>query len=550
MPIVLRSFVILGVLAGTAFAALPAQAAATWTVTGAGEAASVDSAACAGNDCPTLRDAVNSAASGDTIVFASALDGQTITLTQFSNNLGCLTTSPTVCDGGAGTLSTEFGPSAFFITGGKTLTIDATQNGLVRGIALLAANDPGCGPGACFRLFDVDSGSTLNLLGLTLEGGVALAGTSFYGGGALGAGGAIFNQGSLTITRCTLSNNVARGASTSGDATLIGGGGVGSNPTTDTGDAGGPNGGASAPDSGNGGDGGFGGGGGTSGGAGFGGHGGFGGGGGFTYLINSSGGVGGFGGGGGGASSTGYGGPGGFGGGNSYAQYGAAGAGMGGAIFNDAGIVTLTNATFTRNTAQGGAGFDAGNGSAYGGAIFNYMGGLTLDFVTVDDNAVIPGAGPHSFAAAGNADGGAIYSLGDDTANCQSGGNVCGTTSAALAMNNSIAANSSGGTNDVVVAAIGAGVSTSSGAGNLIMAQTGFSGVIASTADPQLNAPIGGGGIWNVMAPRAGSPVIDAVICDATATDQRGVGRPQGGQCDIGAVEADGDVIFVEGFGG
>jgi len=549
---ILRLLVVLGASSVIGVAALPAQAATTWTVTGAGEASSLDSATCSANDCPTLRDAVNSAASGDTIVFATALDGQTITLTLFSNNLGCFTAGPTACDSDGGTLSTEFGPSAFFITGGKTLTIDATQNGLLRGIALSAANGPGCAPGICFRLFDVDSGSSLNLLGLTLQGGVALGGASDYGGGALGAGGAIFNQGSLTITRCTLRNNSAQGASTSGNSALIGGGGVGSNPGSNTGNAGGPNGGAvylSVGPSGNGGYGGFGGGGGTSGPGGFGGVGGFGGGGGYTSLSSIPGGPGGFGGGGGAASTTGYGGSGGFGGGHAYGQQGAPGAGMGGAIFNDAGSVSLINSTLSANTAQGGAGNNSSNASAYGGAIFNYMGSLTLDFVTVDDNTVIPGDGANSFpAGAGDADGGAIYSLGDNTLICQSGGNVCGTASASLTMNNSIAANSSGGTNDVVVNAISGGASTSGGAGNLVMTQSGFDGSVVSTADPQLNALIGGGGIWNVMVPRSGSPVIDAIACDATATDQRGIARAQGSQCDIGSVEDDGDVIFVEGF--
>ncbi|MHB8448475.1 MAG: hypothetical protein ACYC9P_11190, partial [Rudaea sp.] len=62
-----------GFLLGIVFV-LPAHAA-TWTVTGAGEASSLGSVNCTANNCPTLRDAVNSAASGDTIVFASALDG-------------------------------------------------------------------------------------------------------------------------------------------------------------------------------------------------------------------------------------------------------------------------------------------------------------------------------------------------------------------------------------------------------------------------------------------------------------------------------------------
>jgi hypothetical protein len=116
-------------------------------------------------------------------------------------------------------------------------------------------------------------------------------------------------------------------------------------------------------------------------------------------------------------------------------------------------------------------------------------------------------------------------------------------------MNNTIAADSHGSTNDVVVTAISTGTSTSGGSGNLVMTQSGFVGTSVTSANPQLNAPIGGGGIWSVMAPRTGSPVIDAVACGAVTTDQRGVTRPQGTQCDIGSVEDDGEVIFVDGFG-
>jgi hypothetical protein len=540
-----------GVFAGIVCTSLPirANAASTWTVTGTGEPASIGSASCPGNNCPTLRDAINSAASGDTIVFASTLDGQTITLTLYSNDPGCVTSGPTTCT--SGTLGTEFGPSAFFINGGKTLTIDATQNGLTHGIALTAANSAGCTTGACFRLFDIDSGSALNLSGLTLRDGVARGGASSYGGGALGAGGAIFNQGVLTLARCALSGNTALGASTPTSlGANSGGGGVGQD-AGGNGNGGAPNGGAAGsnnPGYENGGFGGFGGGGGLSASAGLGGSGGFGGGGGFTYLSTGYGGIGGFGGGGGGAAQTGNGGPAGFGGGSVLGQLGGAGAGMGGAIFNDAGTVSLINSTLSANTAQGGNGYESGNASGYGGAIFNYMGSLTLNFVTVDGNTVIPGNGANSFSPAGNADGGAIYSLGDNTGGCQSGGNVCATTSATLTMNHSIAANSSGSTNDVVVNAINSGISTGSGVGNLVMAQNGYGGAIVSSANPQLNALIGGGGIWNVMVPKAGSPVIDAVACDGTATDQRGVSRPQGTECDIGAVEYDGDVIFVDGF--
>jgi hypothetical protein len=223
---------------------------------------------------------------------------------------------------------------------------------------------------------------------------------------------------------------------------------------------------------------------------------------------------------------------------------------MGGAIFNDAGTVSLINSTLSANTAQGGGGHLSGNASGFGGAIFNYMGTVTLDFVTLSGNTVVAGNGANSFTSPGSADGGAIYSLGDNPAVCQSGGNVCATTGATLTMSNSITANSSGSTHDIVVGVINGGSSTSSGGGNLVMTQSGFGGTVVSTANPQLNALIGGGGIWNVLVPKAGSPAINAAACDGTATDQRGVARPSTGtQCDIGSVQFNGDVIFVDGFG-
>ena len=104
-------------------------------------------------NCPTLRDAINTAVSGDTIQFDPGIDGGTIALSQYSNDtsLG----------------STEFGPSAFFISHGTTLFIDG-ETGLTHGIAI--ARDTSKAP---FRLFDVENGSRLTLLGLTFKDGLA-----------------------------------------------------------------------------------------------------------------------------------------------------------------------------------------------------------------------------------------------------------------------------------------------------------------------------------------------------------------------------------------
>ena len=486
----------------------------------------------------SLRAQIAAAATGDTIVFSPALDGATIDLTTFSNDLS------------AG--STQFGPSAFFITGSKTLTIDATANGLTQGVVIARSSVAGT---ANFRLFDVGVGASLTLRGVTLSNGYAQGGSTGYAGGALGAGGAIFNRGTLTLDRCTLTGNTAVGGD-GGSNGGYGGGGAGAN-STDAG--GGPNGGAQGADnfaaSGNGGAGGNGGLGGGGGGGGWafgsgngnggnGGHGGFGGGGsrggrGNGTGVRGPGGNGGFGGGAGPGIPTGIAG---FGGGTAHttAPYGGGGAGMGGAIFNDAGTVTLTNVTLSANTANGGTnGYTpAGRGSGYGGAIFNYAGALTLDFVTLSGNNVAAGAS----GAGGSANGGAIYSLGDSAAACSAGGNTCTTSgNASVTMNHSIASNSTAGANDVVINAINAGSSTGSGAYNAIGAATGFTATNAVSGTLSLAALPAAltGGMADVMIPQAGSVAINAAGAGpcSSATDQRGITRPQGSACDVGAVE-------------
>lgn len=57
-------------------------------------------------------------------------------------------------------------------------------------------------------------------------------------------------------------------------------------------------------------------------------------------------------------------------------------------------------------------------------------------------------------------------------------------------------------------------------------------------ADPQLGSLADNGGPTDTLALQAGSPAIDAGLNDVcTATDQRGIARPQGSACDIGAFE-------------
>ncbi|HEX4300713.1 MAG TPA: Ig-like domain-containing protein [Gammaproteobacteria bacterium] len=271
------------------------------------------------------------------------------------------------------------------------------------GESLSAYNPPQDGNGKVV-FTSLPSHGNLTLINLTLENGLAQGGAGGSsalggGGGGLGAGGAIYNQGTLTLQGVTLVGNQASGGAggstnTTNNGDPGGGGGMGG-----SGDSFGEGGGFSSnppwPDSntppgefGNGG--GPGQAGGVGGGGGNGKNGGFGGGGG---GIN---GFGGFGGGGGGIS------PGGFGGGFGLVFDGG-GAGMGGAIFNEGGSVTLQNCTLTANSSQGGAGGAAGFGQAegLGAAIFNLNGSITISYSTLAGNTLSGSA----------VSGGAVYSL-------------------------------------------------------------------------------------------------------------------------------------------
>lgn len=67
--------------------------------------------------------------------------------------------------------------------------------------------------------------------------------------------------------------------------------------------------------------------------------------------------------------------------------------------------------------------------------------------------------------------------------------------------------------------------------------------------DPRLAALANNGGVGPTLMPAMDSPAVDAGADDVCAeTDQRGVSRPQGPRCDIGAVEAINDRIFANGF--
>jgi hypothetical protein len=126
----------------------------------------------------TLRSALAAAAiipGADTITFVPSLSGQTISLTS--------------ADPGDSFSGIQINDS-----GGVTVDASALPGGLT-------IDD---GTSTSYRLFAVTPGSSLSLIGLTLANG--------GGSGFNSIGGAIYNdQGTLTLTQCTLSENSAPG---------------------------------------------------------------------------------------------------------------------------------------------------------------------------------------------------------------------------------------------------------------------------------------------------------------------------------------------------
>lgn len=204
--------------------------------------------------------------------------------------------------------------------------------------------------------------------------------------------------------------------------------------------------------------------------------------------------------------------------------------GLGGAIYAF-GPLTIANSTFYSNTVKG------DSQSTGGGAIYIYSNTLTISNSTFISNSL---DGP----------GGAIYTT------LHSRATVLNST---FAYNN---ASISGGavfvnepmtmTNTIVAfnGSIACAGSITNGGYNIDSGTScgfGSAGGSMSNTDPRL-APLGNyGGPTKTMALLIGSPAIDAVLsgCPPPTTDQRGVSRPQGAHCDVGAFEGQIALFFL-----
>ena len=186
--------------------------------------------------------------------------------------------------------------------------------------------------------------------------------------------------------------------------------------------------------------------------------------------------------------------------------------GRGGAIYNNGGVVTVTNSTFTNNSVT--------NSGAYeyiglGGAIENDNGTLTVTNSTFSGNSAHPGGG------------GAIAS--------RSWSAIEDTTTT---VNKSIFTASTGNNCAAVVVPAegtepaGKPIIIVDGGANFSYGDTTCPG---SNVDPLLSSLGDNGGSTQTFALQSGSPAIGAVAAGCPAIDQRGVTRTL--PCDSGAFE-------------
>jgi hypothetical protein len=251
----------------------------------------------------------------------------------------------------------------------------------------------------------------------------------------------------------------------------------------------------------------------------------------------------------------------------------------GGGIYNDRGVVTISNCTFSSNSADRGGGisnveegtlvvanstFSNNHAAIDGGGIYNGGGTYTHGTLTVSYSTFFGNSASNSGGGIWNFSGTVTVSNSTFAGNTASGGGgILNSLAGAVTVTNSTFASNSapfGGAgirndgyysrvtlkNTIVANSLtggncfGPGIFTD-GWGNLSYPDTTCPGV---NNDPLLGPLQDNGGPTLTMALGPGSAAIDAAY-DATCAappvnncDQRGFNRPNGPHCDIGAVEA------------
>jgi hypothetical protein len=234
----------------------------------------------------------------------------------------------------------------------------------------------------------------------------------------------------------------------------------------------------------------------------------------------------------------------------------------GGGIYNSSGKLTLNRSTVSTNKATGGS----------GGGIYNTGGTLTLDNSTVSANQATHGGGISSNTdLAGKTTTVTNSTISGNTASTQGGG-IRNSDGRTVIKNSTITNNSAPTFGDGSgVASFGNASTRTEVLSSIISADTntdvdfvegttnsflsrGFNRIGDGNATAAFNKPsdqslvmvpglgplANNGGPTQTHALQPGSPAIDrATNTNCPATDQRGVLRPQGPTCDIGAFERD-----------
>ena len=194
--------------------------------------------------------------------------------------------------------------------------------------------------------------------------------------------------------------------------------------------------------------------------------------------------------------------------------------------------MTLTGSTVSGNTSTG----------DYGGGIVNDLSTLLVNNSTISGNTAISGGGISNLVDSNVTLNNVTITANSATA--MSGGGIF--SAGTLKVGNSlIAGNSSTSAPDCDGILISEGHNLLGSSASCSGPTDGINGDLvgspASPLDPQLGLLQGNGGATKTHALLDSSPAIDAgKPSSCTATDQRGIARPQGARCDIGAYEFDG----------
>jgi chitodextrinase len=199
----------------------------------------------------------------------------------------------------------------------------------------------------------------------------------------------------------------------------------------------------------------------------------------------------------------------------------------GGGILNGFGTTTVSGSTFVGNTGPGGGAIDndttmvVSNSTFYnnsdggnGGGVVNNFGTITFIQSTLSGNKASTGANIHNYSYGG----------------------VTATVTLSMTIVDNGIGSSNCSSNGPPIIDNGYNLDSGSSCG-LSSAQHSL-----SNAAPQLDALASNGGPTQTMALPLSSPAVDAIPTSVSgcsgATDQRGIARPQGAGCDIGAFEA------------